>query len=63
MMTRRDLLKSGGALIVSFAVRQSGSAQGRSPELDSFIAVRADGSVLLSTSHVDVGTGISTVFR
>jgi len=63
MMTRRDLLKSGGALIVSFAFRQNGIAQGRSPELDSFIAVRSDGSVLLSTSHVDVGTGISTVFR
>jgi len=62
-LSRRDLLKSGGALIVSFALRQSGVAQGRSQELDSFIAVRADGSVLLYTSHVDIGTGISTVFR
>jgi nicotinate dehydrogenase subunit B len=62
-LSRRGLLKSGGALIVSFAFRPSGTAQNRSPELDSFIAIRADGSVLIYTSHVDIGTGISTVFR
>lgn len=70
ILSRRDILKSGGALIVSFTmaaalpkhvVAQPG--RGAPAELDSFLAVREDGSVTIFTSHVDVGTGIATVFR
>lgn len=73
-LSRRSLLKSGGALIVSFtlgsglpkdALAQNSPAG--SPRLadnvDSFLAVHADGMVTIFTSHVDIGTGIDTVFR
>ena len=33
------------------------------PTVDDFIAIHADGSVTISTSHVDVGTGIATAYR
>lgn len=80
-LTRRSLLKSGGALIVSFAFgaalpkevfAQAGPPPGGRGgpggpavpmDLDSFIAIKADGSVTLFTSHVDVGTGLSTAYR
>jgi CO/xanthine dehydrogenase Mo-binding subunit len=70
MMTRRDILKAGGALIVSFAFPLSArdafaqvppGAAGRpvdSGEVDGLLAIHADGSVTLYTSKVDVGTGI-----
>ena len=73
--TRRDLLQAGGAIIVSLAIRapwfasalaQNPPARGpaaAAPALDQFLAFHADGSVTISTSHVDVGTGISTVYR
>jgi len=64
--SRRDLLKSGGALIVSFAFGRSVSAQtgGRGAlDLDSFLAVHADGRVTISTSRVDPGTGLTAVYR
>ncbi|HEY5619383.1 MAG TPA: molybdopterin cofactor-binding domain-containing protein, partial [Vicinamibacterales bacterium] len=71
-LSRRDLLKAGGALVVSFAfaaVPRRGAAQapsaaanaGRvldSSEVDSFLAIHADGSVTMYTSKVDVGTGL-----
>ena len=72
-VSRRDLLKTGGAIIVSFALggalAKRGAAQSAGPgadlgkpldthEVDSFLAVHADGSVTLYTSHVDVGTGL-----
>jgi nicotinate dehydrogenase subunit B len=79
LLSRRTLLTSGGALIVSFSVgaalSRRGFAQGGPPsgppggppqapaDLDSFLAIRADGSVTIFTSHVDVGTGLNTVFR
>ncbi len=72
-VSRRDFLRTGGAIVVSFAsgavVPKFTSAQspgaaadlGRSldpNEVDSFLAIHADGSVTLYTSRVDVGTGI-----
>ena len=70
-LSRRDLLKSGGALIVSFAV--SGAlptrvyAQNGPPppplNIDDFLAIHADGTVTIFTSHVDVGTGLNTAYR
>ena len=64
-MTRRMLLQSGGALIVSFALapRRPAHAQNApAPGVDSFLAIAADGSVIISTSKVDVGTGLATAF-
>jgi nicotinate dehydrogenase subunit B len=69
-LSRRGLLKSGGALIVSFTfgpvLPKRSLAQNAPPtaaDVDSFLAIHADGSVTIFTSHVDVGTGIATVFR
>jgi nicotinate dehydrogenase subunit B len=72
-VSRRDFLRTGGAIVVSFAsgavlpkltsAQVSGAAAdlGRSLDpnvVDSFLAIHADGSVTLYTSRVDVGTGI-----
>ena len=65
VLSRRSLLQSGGALIVSFALgsRPAVRAQSAPPaDVDSFLAIRADGSVVISTSKVDVGTGLATAF-
>jgi len=73
VISRRDVLKAGGALLVSFAFagvprdlfaqagRPFDAAQRRpvdSGEVDGLLAIHADGSVTLYTSKVDVGTGI-----
>ena len=73
--TRRDLLK-GGALVVSFSIlsplsKAFGQATAHidpygNPDyldprqLDSWVAVRDDGTVIVSTGKVDLGTGIET---
>ncbi len=66
-LSRRSLLQSGGALIVSFALgsrppARAQNAPAAAPDVDSFLAIRADGSVVISTSKVDVGTGLATAF-
>ncbi|HJZ71668.1 MAG TPA: molybdopterin cofactor-binding domain-containing protein [Vicinamibacterales bacterium] len=69
IVDRRDLLKAGGALIVSFVFRPASAfaAQEQMPasgkpidptEVDSFLAVHADGTVTVYTGKVDVGTGL-----
>jgi CO/xanthine dehydrogenase Mo-binding subunit len=72
LLSRRELLKSGGALVVSFAFgRVAGTAASfQTPsdstasksldpqQVDSFLAIHADGSVTIFTSKVDVGTGM-----
>lgn len=79
-VSRRSLLKSGGALIVSFAsgvflepLTAQNSSLGppsaqrsrslKPTDVDSFLAVHQDGTVTIFTSHVDVGTGITTAYR
>src|SRR5215831_6340578 len=65
-MTRRELLKSGGALVLGFAwrpLRAQVAEGGATSEVDSFLAVHQDGSATIYTSHVDVGTGITTAYR
>src|SRR5579863_2256462 len=63
-VSRRAILKGGGAMVVSFALGRRVFAQGaRAASLDSFLAIHQDGFVTISTSHVDIGTGIATVFR
>jgi len=71
VLSRRDLLRTGGALVVSFVcgaalphrslAQASGADLGKPldlKEVDSFLAVHADGSVTIYTSKVDVGTGL-----
>src|SRR5437667_62730 len=68
-MKRRDFLRTGGAIIVSFAfdgaLPNTSSAQisdlGKPldrREVDSFLAIHTDGSVTIYTSKVDIGTGL-----
>ena len=73
-MNRRDWLKTAGGLVVGFTFgglpafgEQVGAARVRSAmmaalsiprEVDSFLAIHADGSVTVYTSKVDVGTGM-----
>src|SRR5437870_11037020 len=68
-ISRRDLLKAGSALIVSFAfgVRRGAAQAGADSDLgkpldpkdvDSFLAIHADGSVTVYTGKVDIGTGL-----
>lgn len=68
MHSRRDFLKTGGALIVSFTA-QPLSAQGPfdthdshidPKKLDSWLAVGADGAVTAHTGKCDFGQGIFT---
>ena len=65
--SRRDLLKAGGAIVVSFAfgVRESkAQGPGGAPaEVDSFLALHADGSVTVYTGKVDMGTGLRVAIR
>ena len=71
-MKRRDFLKSSGALVVSFSAigRASdlfaqGPQPGRfdgpgTPQLDSWIAIGADGNVTAYTGKVELGHGLYT---
>jgi len=70
-LSRRQFLKGSGALIVSFNILPPGSdlfGQSSPPpsgepdptQLDSWIAVRQDGTVTIFTSKVELGTGIET---
>ncbi|MFI5022845.1 MAG: molybdopterin cofactor-binding domain-containing protein [Alphaproteobacteria bacterium] len=78
-LTRRALLKAGGALIVSFAIGGSRPAQALGEpllgsaadigkplaldEVSSFLAVHEDGSVTVFTGKVDLGTGLRIAIR
>lgn len=69
-ISRRDLLKTGGALVVSFVLGPKRGVAQDNPgkpldvrEVDSFIAVHPDGAVTLFTSKVDVGTGLRVAMR
>ena len=73
--SRRDLLKTGGALVVSFAIGARAPAQTATGadatlgkpldinEVDSFLVVHADGSVTVYTGKVDLGTGLRIAIR
>jgi nicotinate dehydrogenase subunit B len=70
-LSRRDLLKSGAGLIIAFAFdaavprwasAQTSVAGGEKSvdpsEVDSFLAIRPDGTVTVYSGKVDVGTGL-----
>jgi nicotinate dehydrogenase subunit B len=66
-MKRRDFLKAGGALVITLGAGEGlltklaaqGTAAPALPlaEVDSFLAVQADGSVLIRSGKIDCGTG------
>jgi len=65
--SRRDVLKGGGALVVSFSLAGGVGetyAQGTKAlaltELDSFLAIDAGGMVTVYSGKVDLGTGVAT---
>ncbi|HEX4524447.1 MAG TPA: molybdopterin cofactor-binding domain-containing protein [Casimicrobiaceae bacterium] len=69
LLSRREFLEAGGALVVGFALPASAFAQqaprgahlGKSldiGEVDGFIAVNADGSVTIFSGKVDLGQGL-----
>jgi nicotinate dehydrogenase subunit B len=68
-MKRRDVLKAAGGLVVGFSLSETMpflAAQSAEPgprpldprEVDSALAIHADGTVTVYTSKVDVGTGM-----
>ena len=68
-LSRRQFLKGTGALIVSFNLfppasdlfaQATRSGEPDPTQLDSWIAVRQDGTVTVFTSKVELGTGIET---
>src|SRR5262249_57889051 len=67
--SRRELLKGGGALIVSFSLAgafDEVAAQGAAAkplaltEVDSFLAIDPKGVVTVYSGKVDLGTGVAT---
>jgi nicotinate dehydrogenase subunit B len=71
-ISRRDLLKAGGALVVSFSfgslmpdlvgaqdlIDRTSSKPIDPSDVDSFFAIHADGGITLYTGKVDIGTGL-----
>ncbi|OAE99592.1 isoquinoline 1-oxidoreductase [Bradyrhizobium centrolobii] len=68
--TRRGILKTGGALVVTFALAAkpySALAQSSAPkktvasdEVDGFLSIGTDGQVTVYSGKVDLGTGLRT---
>src|SRR5258708_12515837 len=71
--SRRQFLKGSGALVVAFSVAELADTLGIAPEkmlaqggntpqaLDSWIAIGADGNVVVYTGRADMGQGTYTV--
>jgi len=73
-ITRREFLKSAGALVVAFSLPVALKAQSASTakpsggplppnQLDSWLIMHKDGSVTVMTGKVELGTGVSTSLR
>ena len=73
-ITRRQFLKSAGALVVAFGLpvelraqtlARDGNFGGPLPpnQLDSWLMVQKDGSITVMTGKVELGTGVSTSLR
>jgi nicotinate dehydrogenase subunit B len=71
-LPRRDFLKASGTLVVafSFAPRLAAAMAGQATpkplapgEVDSFLAIGADGTVTCYSGKVDLGTGVATALR
>lgn len=70
-LSRRDILRAGGALIVSFAMPKARAADASrfagkpvdGAEVDSFLAIHPEGSATVFTGKVDLGTGLRIAVR
>src|SRR5260370_21987580 len=77
-LSRRDILRGGSALLISFAWNPIGRAAGEpsetvaarfagkpvdGTEVDSFLAIQPDGSATVFTGKVDLGTGLRIAIR
>jgi CO/xanthine dehydrogenase Mo-binding subunit len=66
--SRRDFLKTSGALVVSFTLRDASAAQApalpnktvATDQVDGFLAIDAKGRVTVYSGKVDLGTGVQT---
>lgn len=68
--SRRDFLKSSGALVVTFSIPHplaQAAEKGKAPaktvaadQVDGFIAIDAKGNVTVYSGKVDLGTGVNT---
>lgn len=67
--TRRGILKTGGVLVVTFALaakpysalaRNSAPKTVASDEVDGFLSIDADGHITVYSGKVDLGTGLRT---
>src|SRR5690349_543881 len=65
--TRRDVLRAGGALIISFSLPGRSARAGTSAtktvapdEVDAFLAIDGQGRVTVYSGKVDLGTGVRT---
>src|SRR5215213_1908416 len=65
MTTRRDFLKTGGALVIAFSLpaaaqtRLPGSLNGNRM-LNAWLRIDADGTVTIFTGKIELGQGIGT---
>src|SRR5207302_11040172 len=75
-LSRRDILRSGSALIVAFAIGPVRRAAAQATidakylgkpvdatEVDTFLAIHPDGSATIFTGKVDLGTGLRIAVR
>jgi CO/xanthine dehydrogenase Mo-binding subunit len=68
-ISRRSLLRAGGALVVSLGVPAPASAQGKPVagplpnQLDSWLAIQQDGSVTAFFGKMDPGQGVDVAIR
>lgn len=78
ILSRRDILRGGSALIVGFAMSPVGARRGAAQtsgdakyrgkpvdgaEVDSFLAIHPDGAATVFTGKVDLGTGLRIAVR
>lgn len=65
-VSRRDLLKGGGALLVGFSLADAALAQPGPPQgpdrnrIDSWIAIHADNTATVLIGYVELGQGCTT---
>jgi len=77
-LSRREILRSGSALIIGFAMLPAVARRARAQvtgdtkyagkpvdgaEVDSFLAIHPDGSATVFTGKVDLGTGLRIAVR
>src|SRR5260221_9701384 len=75
LASRRDLLRGGSAIIVSFALGSAGSALAQNPggaslgksldkaDVDAFLVLHPNGTATVYSGKVDLGTGLRIPMR